>query len=134
MGRFANPLPMTRARQNPRQSRLYETLLRSPTIAPEGLGQTPTGTPDLTKRFQRRFNEPGSGYNVDPRYAKPGGYTAPGGGIRVETNGTTITIEQEEPFVDRAKRWLQEDSIWSGVKNQWLVLAGVGALLWRRKG
>lgn len=133
---FPNALPLDRARQSGRQGDIYKTLLRAPTFAPEALGRFNVELDRFSSGGIRRFPPPIETPPIVIPATAPqpaGGFTQPGGGIRVTTNGgTTITFNQEETLTDKIKRWLDEDSIFAGVKNQWLAIAVGGYLLLRK--
>ena len=132
---FPNALPLTEARKDPRRSLLYRTIVRSPLVAPEALGQYAPGgfwrgddgqISTVARQPQKVLTRP----TITASQAFPWNYSAPGGGIRIETPRARIEVGQESTEA-RIRRWLEEESVFAGIKNKWLAIAGA-ILVWKK--
>lgn len=117
---FGNALPITSARIDPRQGRLYDTILRTQTVPPEhisGMGALQVIPQPVT-------------------YGPSGGYVQPGGGVKITGGGVDINIGPT-PQTPGAQfsQWLDESSLFPPYPNKWVALAALagGYLLFRRR-
>lgn len=139
---FPNALPLSEARRDPRRSRLYRTLVRSPLVAPEALGQYETYR-SILYPYPKPYPYPKTSPTAVPQHALPvltrptttaaelfpKNLSRSGGGINVGFPGVDVRIE--ETTEQSVRRWLEEETFWEGVPNKWFLLGGV---VWWLKG